>query len=145
MVLERFFNTLFGWAIAISPLFGMILITFIMTLITTLAYKYFTDQYAVKNLREDMKKLQKEMKDTKDEKRKIDISKTIWEKNMETMKHSIKPMLITFLPIIVLFNWLRSAYTGYGILFLGYFQWLGTYILFSIAFSIILRKLFKVY
>ena len=144
MVLESFFNALFGWAIKISPLVGMIIISLIMTLVTTLAYKYFTDQHAVKGLRDDMKNLQKEMKESTDEKRKLEISKQIWQKNLEAMKHNFKPMLVTFIPIIVIFQWLRQAYEGYGIIFLGYFQWLGTYIILSLIFSLILRKLLNV-
>lgn len=145
MVLENFFNALFGWAIKISPLFGMIIISLVMTLITTLAYKYFTDQHAVKGIRDDMKNLQKEMKESADEKRKLAISKEIWQKNLEAMKHNFKPMLITFIPIIVIFQWLRLAYTGYGVILFGYFQWLGTYIIFSLIFSLALRKLLNVH
>ncbi len=158
MVLDSFFNALFGWAIRISPLFGIIVISFALTLITTLAYKFFTDQHAIKDLRDSMKNLQQRMKESADDKHKIELSKEMWSKNMEAMKHNFKPMLITFIPIIIIFGWLRKTYecpqllegitnlcTPFGPIFLNYFQWLGTYFIFSILFSILLRKLFNVH
>ncbi len=144
MTFNTFFNTLFGWAIGISPLFGISLIALVITLITTLAYKFFTDQNAIKLIRDEMQSIQKKIKESTDDKLKLDLSKQIWEKNMESMRHNLKPMIITFLPIIIIFNWLREAYAGYGALLFG-LEWLGTYIILSILFSITLRKLFNVY
>ena len=145
MVLDNFFNIIFGWTIKIGPLFGIIFISFLITLLSTLAYKYFTDQNALKLLKEDHKRIQEEMKKHKDDAKKIaELNKEALQKSLEPFKHQIKPLLITFIPFILIFAWLRTAYVNTGDLFLG-IGWFGNYILFSFVFSIALRKLLKVY
>jgi uncharacterized membrane protein (DUF106 family) len=58
---------------------------------------------------------------------------------METMKHSFKPMIITFLPIIVFFGMIRGWYATTEIAS----SWIWFYIGGSIVSSIFFRKLFK--
>ena len=114
-------------------------------LMTTLVYKYFTDQEAMKNLKEEMKAIQEEMKNSKNDAAKVmELQKKSFSKMLESFKHQIKPMLITFVPFIILFPWLREAYTIYEDIFLG-MGWFGTYFVFGIAFNIILRKILKVH
>ena len=55
---------------------------------------------------------------------------------MELLKHSFKPMLITFIPIIIFFNWVRGVFATTVIAS----SWLWYYIITSIVSSIILRK-----
>ena len=145
MVLENFFNSIFGWAIKISPLFAIVVVSAVLTLITTLIYKYTTDQKAMKALREELKKLQDEMKTTKDNPgRMMELQKIMWQKNLDSMKHNLKPMLITFLPVIIVFRWMAQTFAPYGkIIFI--FGWLGTYIICTLVLSIAFRKLLKVY
>lgn len=145
MVLDSFFNFVFGWAITIDPAFGLILISLIFTFLVTLAYKYFTDQTLMKQLKEDLKKLRKEMKDFKDNPEKmIDIQKKSFEKSMQQMKMQFKPMLITLIPLLLLFSWLRVTYQDTGDVLFG-LSWLWIYILTSIIFSLILRKVLQVH
>ncbi len=146
MALEGFFNFIFGWALKLSSLLGIIIITFIITLLTTLVYKYFTDQEALKKVKEDNKRLQQEMKDHKgDVKKMAELQKEVFQKGfIEPMKHQWKPLLITFLPFILIFGWLRVTYANAGDIFLG-MGWFGTYIIFSILFSMVLRKILNVY
>ena len=144
MVLNNFFNLIFGWAVNISPLTGMIVISFILTLIVTLVYKWTTDQVMMKSLKDELKQHQKEMKDHKgDPKKMMEIQGKAMEKNMKYFMHSLKPMLITFIPLILVFGWLKENYDGVEVLF-G-LSWIWSYIIFSIIFSIILRKVMKVY
>ena len=131
----------------IHPLWGLLLLTLILGVIVTLAYKYFTDQEALKSLKEETKAIQKEMKEAKDNPtRLLELQKKSLEKSMESFKHSIKPMLITLLPMLAIVGYLNVYYTKLGNpkLFL-IFGWLGTYIIFSLIFNIILRKLLKVH
>lgn len=145
MVFDGFLNSIFGWLINWHPLGALIIISFILTLITTLVYKYFTDQEAMKSLKEEMKEIQNEMKQVKDNPTKMmELQKQSFSKMMESFKHQIKPMLITFVPFLILFPWLSGAYTPYGKLFIG-LGWFGTYFVFGIIFNIILRKLLKVH
>ena len=127
--------------------YNLLLISFILTGMITLAYKFFTDQKLMKEIKEEQKSLQKEMKAFKDHPDKfMELQKKALEKTITTFKESLKPTLITFLPIIIIFGWLKTYYTGLGnptVLFgLG---WIWVYIIFSIILSITLRKLLKIY
>lgn len=146
-MLDSFFNLLFGWALDISPVVGLIVVTFVATLLVTLAYKYLTDQVKMKELKETMKTMQKEVKQYKDDPTKMmQHNKEIMSKNLEYFKQSWKPMVFTMIPFIVMFGWLRTTYDPITLNFLGIFDnWFWVYFIFSIIFSMILRKIMKVY
>lgn len=147
MAFERFFDIIFGWAIRLTGDFGgIIIISFIITLLTTLVYKYFTDQEALKRIKDENKQLQDKMKEHKgDVKKMAELQKEALQKGLiEPMKHQLKPLLITMIPFVLIFGWLRKTYENTGDLFL-IFGWFGTYVIFSIIFSMALRKLLKVY
>lgn len=147
MVLAEFFDLIFGWLVDINPLAALIIITFIMTLAVTLIYKYATDQEVMKSIKNEIKEIQKKVKEFKNQPDKVmKHNKELMEKQLVLFKQSFKPMLITLLPILFLFTWLRATYGEMGELLpiIG-FKWLGTYIIFSIIFSLILRKLLKVH
>jgi len=70
-----------------------------------------TDQELMKTLKADIKGAQKEMKAFKDNPEKMmKMQKQAMEKNMKYMMHSMKPTLITFIPIILVFGWLNSNF-----------------------------------
>jgi len=144
---DNFFNMLFGPIMALQVPYNLAVLSLILTTFITLVYKYVTDQELMKSLKEEMKEMQKQMKEFKDDPPKMmEMQKKAMEKNMKYMMHSFKPMLITFVPLILVFGWLRNYYTNLGnpdVLF-G-LSWLWAYIIFSIAFSIVIRKLFKVH
>lgn len=146
MALNKIIGLLFGWTLGFGNLGGLVIVSFILNLTTTLVYKYFTDQEALKNIREENKKLQDEMKNHKDNPGKLaDLQKEALKKGfLEPMKHQMKPLLITFFPFVLIFGWLRTIYSQTGDIFLG-MGWFGTYLLFSVLFSTILRKVLKVY
>jgi len=146
MVLDNFFNTIFGSLISYNPLGALIFISFILTVLITVAYKYFTDQELMKSLKAELKSLQQEMKEAKHDTQKLmQLQKQSMEKNMKYMMKSFKPTLITLVPLLVIFSWLRNSYTGIDMNFFGINSWLWVYIIFSIVFSIILRKLLRVH
>lgn len=145
-MLEGVFNFIFGWIIEGSKILGLIIISLIMTLISTLAYKYLTDQEAIKSLKEEIKGIQNEMKEFKDDPKKVlELQKKSFEKGfVEMMKHQIKPLIFTLLPFILVFSWLRTTYAPFGDLIFG-IGWFGVYFISAIIFSIILRKLLRVH
>jgi len=146
MVFDGFFNSIFGPLINFNPEFGLILISFLLTIVITIAYKYLTDQELMKSLKAELKELQGQMKEFKHDTAKVmQLQKVSMEKNMKYMMHSFKPTLFTFVPLIIVFGWLRSAYETIELSFLGLHSWLWIYILSSIIFSIILRKLMRVH
>jgi len=81
--------------LTIDPLILIIAVSFIVTLITVLAYKFFTNQAKMKELKDGIKDHQKEMK----------LHKGNSKKMMEIQS---KAMIFTFLPIIIIFGWLNS-------------------------------------
>jgi len=145
MVLDSFFNAIFGWAINISPLLGIIIISLILTILVTLAYKFLTDQKMLKEIKEEMKDLRGQMKEHKGNPEKLmEIQKISMEKSMKQMKQSFKPMLLTLLPLLIIFSWLRNVYNPIGPV-LGSLTWIWVYIISSMVFSIALRKILKVH
>lgn len=93
----------------LPPALSIIIITFIITLIMVLIYKKFTDQEVLKSLREEMKQIQKEMKEFQHDPAKVmELQKKSLEKAGKQFRHSMKPMLITMIPILILFGWLST-------------------------------------
>lgn len=134
-----------------SPAVDIFIITIFSSLFVTLINKFFSDQVAIKALRKDMKDLQKKARDAmkNDPKKAQQLQQQIMKKNLENMKHAMNPkiMLMTMLPMLLLFIFVKQYYGAFGnILDLGFteFTWLGTYILFSIINSILLKKVLDV-
>lgn len=140
-----FFNLTIGPFASWSPFSSLMIISFILTLATTLIYKYATDQKMMKSFKEETKKLQDEIKLLKNNPNKmIEKNKELMEKNMKMMSQSFKPLLYTFVPFAVIFFGLRNIYEPFGKIIFG-LSWIWIYILSSVIFSILLRKLMKVY
>ena len=147
MVLENFFNATLGKVLGLPQPLGLFLVSLGLTVVLTLVYKWMTDQKLMKSLKEEMNAMKEEMKQYKhDTQKMMEINKKVWDKNMVYLKHSLKPNLITLIPIIIIFSWLRSYYEGLGNppVFLG-LSWLWAYIIFSLVLSMLLRKLLKVH
>jgi len=84
-----------------------------------------------------------QMKEHKDDSSKVmEIQKLSLEKNMKYMMHSFKPTLFTFVPLIIIFTWLRTTYSTIQLPFLS---WFWVYIIVSIIFSMVLRKALKIH
>src|SRR3989344_1497929 len=144
-MLNSFFDSIFGFLISWSPLTGLLVVSLILTLITSLSYKFLTDQKELKEQKDSISRLQKELKSLKDDlKKMMEKQKEIMEINMKMMKHNIKPMLITFIPLIIIFSWLRVTYEPLGQLIIG-LSWFWIYLISAIIFSIIIRKVLKIY
>ena len=128
-----------------SALWTLIIASFLLTLISTLVYKYTTDQKKIKEIKDEMKAMQKEMKDLKsDPKEMMEKQKEMMHKNLFVMKSAYKPLLYTFIPFLIIFFLLKEAYQPLGKIIFG-LTWFWIYFITSIVFSIIIRKVFKVY
>jgi len=146
--LSGFFDLIFGWAIKLSAPYNLMIITFVITLFTTLIYKFTTNQAMLKSIREEMKNIQNEIKGLKGSPEKmLEKQKQLSPLMLESYKHIFKPMLITFLPLILILGWLKETFTANGedIKIIFGLSWFWSYILFSVIFSIIIRKVLKVY
>lgn len=109
---ESFLDPILSPLLVLPTLWGMILISFVISLIITIVYKYTTDQKLMKSMKEEMKDLQKKVKDSKGLPEKaMEHQKRIMEINMKYMVHSLKPTLFTLIPILILFGWLNTHFT----------------------------------
>jgi uncharacterized membrane protein (DUF106 family) len=98
--------------LALQPIYIILLISIVITVVMTLLYKLFTDQKLMKALKDEMKHLQKQVKEFRQHPEKMaEAQKKMMQKNMEYMRHSMKPTLITMLPIILIIGWLSSHLT----------------------------------
>jgi len=143
------------------PLLSLVILSFIITLGLTLIYKYFSDQKEIKASKDKIKELQEKIKGEKDAEKLMAYQKEMLEVNMKHMRHSMKPMLLTFIPLIFIFMWLRNTYTPFGVLLPWNFYipgfcwllaglcdgagWFLVYLFSSFAFSLSLRKILKVH
>lgn len=119
---------------------SILVISFLVTLFITIISHYFTDKELMKGIKEKQKRLKEEMKTHKDNPQKMmEINKQMMEDFPTQMKQSMKISLITIIPLLFLFQWLRSMFAQTAIVT----NWIWWYILSSLIFSLILRKMFK--
>ena len=126
---------------------GFIIIVLIIVFLTTLVQKYGSDQEALKNLKDEQKKLQEEMKKYKDDAAKMmELQKKQFEHLPRTFELSMAPLVYTAIPFILLIRWFTDIFKNLGDpKILGFLGWIWAYLLLSIIFSAILRKIMKVY
>jgi uncharacterized membrane protein (DUF106 family) len=97
-----------------------------------------TNQEHLKSLKDRQKQIQIDMKKCKPGEKLFDeLQSEMLQISMIMMKSSFKPVLITFIPFILLFNWIKNIYTPLLP------RWIWYYLISSIVFSIIYRKVFK--
>jgi uncharacterized membrane protein (DUF106 family) len=145
-----------------NAMFGVFIMALILSTMINLVTSRVIDQKEMKRLKKELADYQKTMKeaqkkgDMKDFNR---LQKQMMEKQSAMMTKSFKPMMYTFLPIIVIFGWLRnydflSAYIasqGYLVRlpfalpkFGTSLGWLGWYIMSSFPCSTLTKKIMKI-
>jgi len=111
MVYFDFLNIIFAPLLKLPLLWVVITLAFLISLIVIAITKYTTDQVLMKKLKDDIKGYQKQVKELKNEPAKaMEAQKKAMELNMKYMTHSLKPTLITFIPIILIFGWMSSNF-----------------------------------
>lgn len=116
MAFSDFLDPVLNPLLQMHPFLALAIITFVITVIVTVIYKYTTDQKHMKHLKDQQKLFQKEMKGSKqDSSKMVDIQKRAMRVNLEYMKHSFKSTLYTFIPVILLFTWLTNHFAYYPI------------------------------
>ncbi len=109
--LDPFFDTAFGFMLNWPPLWAILALSLIISLIIVLAYKWMTDQKEMKRLKDDLSAHQKKMKELKSDPEKLmKAQKEAMSVNMQYMTKSMKPTLITFIPIILIFGWMNAHF-----------------------------------
>lgn len=122
-----------------NPQVSIATISIIVTLFSSLAQKWLTNQEHLKTLKSRQKEIQKELKKCKDGDAMKELNAELLKLTGVMFKSSMKPMFVTLLPLLLLFNWLRGVYTP----LIGN-SWIWYYIGYSVVASIIFRKIFKI-
>jgi len=90
-------------------LLSVILLSFLISLVITIVYKYTTNQDLMKQLKAEMKEFQREIKELKkDPERAMQVQKKSMQTNMKYMTHSMRSTLFSIIPIIIIFGWMNS-------------------------------------
>ncbi len=147
-VLDPSLGALLHWNLTI----GMLILVLFISVISIVAQKYGTDQKTLKEIRKEQKKMQEEMKEVREHPEKMaELNKKQMDIMSKSMKLSTRPIMFTGIPFILLFRWfsdLFTANTGYTLVanptFFGFMSWFWFYLIFTLVFSMILRKVFKV-
>ena len=106
---ENLLNPILNPLLGMHPIWTLLILSFLISLIITLIYKAMTDQDLMKQLKAETKEFQKEMKELKDHPEKMmKVQKKAMQTNMKYMGLSMKPTLVTFIPIIIIFGWMHS-------------------------------------
>lgn len=120
-----------------NPKLSIVIISFLVSLFITVIRYFMIDKDKMKAIKEKQKALREEMKQYKNNPEKMmEINQKMLEDMPEQMKQSFKPMIITLIPILIIFAWMRSIYALTDIAN----TWLWWYIISSIIFSLILNK-----
>ncbi len=107
--LDTIFNPVFLPLLEMNVFVGIIILSALITLLVTLGYKYFSNQDEMKRLKERQKESQAQMKALRDKPEEMmKVQKEAMSVNFEYMKHSFKPMLITMLPVLIIFSWMAG-------------------------------------
>jgi uncharacterized membrane protein (DUF106 family) len=125
-----------------NPKTSIVIVSLIVSLISTIVTKYTTDQAMLKSIKDRQKEIQKELKEKKysqTDKRFMELQSELLGLTGKMFKNSFKPLIITMVPFLLLFYWLRNVYVP----LMGN-SWLWYYIIPSILVSSLWRKIFKI-
>lgn len=145
-----------------NVIFGVTIISLLVSALIIAITNRIVDQKRMKELKAKTASYQKKIKTAqkkRDLKKASALQKEMMKYNKEMMGMSMRPMMYTMIPIIVIFTWLRQydylndfiAQQGYLVAlpftlpkFGSTLGWLGWYILCSFPMSVLLKKIFKI-
>ena len=126
-----------------NPKLSIVIISAVVTFFTTLVYKYASNQNRIKELKEVQKQCQLKLKEARSKnnaEKMAEIQKQMMACSGEMMKYTMKPMLFTMLPLLILIIWISKIFSATS---LGK-SWIWWYIVSGIILNIIFRKVLKV-
>lgn len=126
--------------------YGMLIITFLISLFITIIQKYGTNQAKIREMKEEQKRLAEESKKFRDHPEKMmELQKESMKILMPLMKLGMKPIVYTAIPLILFFRWFNDFFGAYvDFRFFGFLSWFWFYLIGTLIFSSVLRKILKV-
>ncbi len=136
----------------LSPSVFVVFVAFFTSMVSQIIFAFFTDKEFIKDSRKEIKKLQKKLKkmDPSEEKYLEEQSKML-DINMQLMTHTMKPTMITMLPFLGIFIYVRSVIPKGPLVTLPLsipligdsLGFVGIYFISSLFFSSIIRKVLR--
>lgn len=113
MVLTEFFNALFGPLMKASPLFAIVCVSVIISVVFSLLYRALIDKQKMKRVKSELKEMQEKMKkarETKNEKELKALFSNTMKLNNEMMVLTLKPMIVSMVLFFIVIPWFYSNY-----------------------------------
>ena len=104
---------LFNPLLAVEPMLVVILFSLIVLFIINIIQKLLVNQGEAKQVREEVKELSNKMKEEQKQgntEKANELMKEMMAKNSKVMSMSMKPMLVSFVIIILILPWMSNAY-----------------------------------
>jgi uncharacterized membrane protein (DUF106 family) len=138
-----------GWLLNWNITWGMLVVVLIISFISIIAQKYATDQKQLRELKKEQKIMQEELKKVRNDPEKfVELQKkqmaTVQQTFSKTMKLSTRAILFTGVPFLLLFRWFNDYFIAKPFNFLGFLPWFWFYLIFTLIFTAILRKILDV-
>lgn len=119
-IIFEFLNGIFGPLVTLdpnpqNPVLTVLVVAFIVSLITTIANKFLVDQDKMNETQAKMKEFQKEVREAQkagDGKKLVQLQQQqqeMMKAQTEMMGNSFKPMIVTLVPILLIFWWMRAS------------------------------------
>ncbi|MEM7826847.1 MAG: EMC3/TMCO1 family protein [Candidatus Aenigmatarchaeota archaeon] len=142
VLLDHIISPLLDWNLTM----GFLILIFIISILTTLAQKYGTDQEAIRDMKKEQKRLAEEMKRVKDNPEKLaELQKKQVEFIGPMMRLTMRPTIYTFIPLILLFRWFADYFSQIpDFRFFGFLSWFWFFLIMLIVSNLILRKVLNV-
>ncbi len=125
-----------------SPRVSVIVFAILVSFFISLVNYFVLDKDRLREIKEKQKKTQEQIKAHQkagEHEKAMSLQKELFADMPEMMKHSFKPMLITFIPIILIFTFARGLFAETIIAK----SWFWYYFVSAIISSMIFRKLLK--
>ncbi len=95
--------------LAWPPILVILLVSLFVSVLSVVVYKFTTNQTKLKSIHEEQKNLRAEIKkNQKNPEKAMKLNQRAMELSMEIMPESMKSMIFTFIPIIIIFGWLSA-------------------------------------
>ncbi len=128
--------------VPLYPRTSIIIFAVLISLFISIVNYFILDKEKLREIKKRQKELQLEIKTHQkagNHEKAMQLNKELLSQIPETFKHSMKPMLITIVPIIIFFGFMKGLYTETAIASTWFWWYLGGAIISSLAF----RKLFN--
>jgi uncharacterized membrane protein (DUF106 family) len=141
-------NILFSPVLGFPPLVAEAIVVGIIMFFVTLLSKYLVNQEYVKKLNEERKALQEKMKNSNSQEDVSKYTKELFAYNMKYMNANKWAMLASLLIFVLIFGWMAETFLGKVLITIPVvnitFGWLMYYIILSLIYSAIFKKILKV-